>query len=71
MSQSKLGSAVEAWVNIAAGFGLSLLVWQTVGPSFGYNVTWHDNVQITTIFTGVSFVRSYALRRVFNWFHRS
>lgn len=66
MGQTRLGSLVEATCNIGSGFILSLIVWQTVGPWFGYEVTLTDNLGITSIFTAVSVLRSYLWRRYFN-----
>lgn len=66
MTQSRLSSLVEASLNIGSGFILSLVIWQTIGPLFGYVVTMHDNLAITSIFTGASLARSYVWRRYFN-----
>lgn len=65
--QTRLGSFVEQVLNIGSGFVLSLIVWQTIGPWFGYEVTLDKNLGITTIFTVVSIVRGYCWRRYFNW----
>jgi hypothetical protein len=67
MKQSKLESLVEASLNTASGFIVSLFVWQFIAaPLFGYHVTWKDNVLLTTLFTVVSVLRSYVWRRLFN-----
>lgn len=66
MRQTKLVSLIEAAVNIGSGFILSLIIWQTAGPLFGYEVTLTDNLGITSIFTVVSITRSYCWRRFFN-----
>ena len=67
MKQSKLESLVEASLNTASGFVVSLFVWQFIAaPLFGYKVTWADNVLLTTLFTVVSVLRSYIWRRLFN-----
>lgn len=67
MGQSKTESAVEAALNIGSGFILSMLVWQLIAnPVFGYEVTFGENVALTSIFTVVSLVRSYVWRRFFN-----
>jgi hypothetical protein len=58
---------IEAKVNLIVGFLLSMGVWQTIGPLFGYEVTIGDNLAITSIFTVFSFARAYTLRRLFNW----
>lgn len=67
MKQTKLESMIEATLNTASGFFVSLLVWQfAVAPAFGFEVSWHSNFIITGIFTGVSVLRSYLWRRFFN-----
>lgn len=67
MKQSKMESLVEASLNTASGFVVSLFVWQFIAaPLFGYHVTWADNVLLTTLFTVVSVLRSYIWRRFFN-----
>jgi low affinity Fe/Cu permease len=66
MGQTKLVSLIEQLLNVASGFVLSVLVWQVVGPLFGYEVTLTANLGITSIFTAVSVVRGYIWRRFFN-----
>jgi hypothetical protein len=64
--QSKKMSAVESVANIAVGAGIALATQVVVFPLFGMDVPMGDNLAICAIFTVVSFVRSYVLRRVFN-----
>lgn len=72
MRQTKLVSLIEATSNTASGFLLSFFVWHFVGPLFGYEVTWSDNLIFTSIFTVVSILRSYFWRRFFaNELHRA
>lgn len=64
--QSRLGSAVEAVLNVGSGFIVAMLVWQlAVAPLWGYEVTLLDNLGLTTIFTVVSMLRTYLWRRLF------
>jgi membrane protein implicated in regulation of membrane protease activity len=58
MAQTKIGSFIEAWVNIMVGFAINWCANMTVLPLFGF--------EIGLIFTVVSLVRSYVLRRWFN-----
>jgi len=67
MSQSRLGSLVETTINMLVGFWLSVLVQAVVFPLFGYDLPLHSNMAIVAIFTIVSMIRSYVLRRIFNW----
>jgi len=66
MSQTRLGSFVEAWANIAVGFGINFVANVTVLPRFGYHVTYFDAFWIGVVFTFISLVRSYVLRRWLN-----
>lgn len=60
-------SLVEALINVAVGFGLSVLTQMMIFPLFGLGVSLVQNLQIGAIFTAVSILRSYALRRLFEW----
>ena len=64
--QTKLGSFVEAWANIAVGFGINFVANMMVLPLFGFHVTASDAFGIGLIFTAISLARSYVLRRWFN-----
>lgn len=64
--QSKLHSLLEAWVNIAVGFWISVVANLVVLPLYGYPVSVGDAFGIGLIFTAISLVRSYVLRRIFN-----
>jgi hypothetical protein len=67
MTQSKRGSLLEASLNTASGFVVSLIVWRfLVAPMFGFSLDMETNVAVTSIFTVVSIARSYAWRRLFN-----
>lgn len=66
MSQSKTGSLVEALTNVAIGYSINLGANMVVLPAFGYRVTLHDAIGIGIVFTVISIVRSYVLRRWFN-----
>jgi len=66
--QSRLMSAIEASFNVLIGYLVSVLANILILPLFGYDVTVADSFAIGIAFTAVSLVRSYALRRIFNWF---
>lgn len=68
--QSRLHSFLEATANILIGSLISLLVQRLVFPLYGIQITLSQDIQIVAIFTVVSIVRSYVLRRVFNRFHK-
>lgn len=64
--QSKKGSLAESLVNIAIGIIIGFVSNIIVLPAFGYDVTIADGVVISLVFTSISLVRSYIIRRVFN-----
>lgn len=66
MSQTKLGSFAEAWANIAAGFTINWCANMVVLPWFDFHVTGSQAFGIGVVFTAISLVRSYVLRRWFN-----
>lgn len=68
MSQTRLGSFIEAWANILVGFTISYIANIVVLRSFGYAVTAGDAFWIGVVFTLISLVRSYVIRRWFNGF---
>jgi hypothetical protein len=65
--QSKLGSFIEAWANVAVGFGINYTANLLVLPAFGFtSLTWQTNIIIGLVYTVISVIRSYVLRRWFN-----
>lgn len=64
--QSRTHSAIEAVTNVAVGYGVAVATQVAVFPLFGVNLPLSQNLAIGVIFTVVSLVRSYALRRLFN-----
>ena len=65
MKQSRLMSLVESLANVLVGYGVAVVTQMAVFPLFGLVVTVTENLLIGLIFTTVSIVRSYALRRGF------
>lgn len=70
MSQSRTGSIIETLCNTAIGYAISFVSNLTVLPMFGFHVSLRDNAIIGVIYTVISIVRSYVLRRVFNRIRR-
>jgi hypothetical protein len=64
--RSRTMSFVEALANVLVGYGVGVATQVMVFPLFGLNASLDQNLVIGLIFTIVSLVRSYALRRVFN-----
>jgi uncharacterized protein (DUF2062 family) len=72
VSQSRLMSVVESVTNVAVGYGVAVGTQMAVFPFFGIEASLSDNLAIGAIFTVVSLVRSYALRRLSNrWTRRA
>lgn len=65
MRQSRRMSFVEALANVGVGYGVAVATQIAVFPQFGLETTMSENLTIGAIFTVVSIVRSYSLRRVF------
>lgn len=65
--QTKKMSFIETLTNTGLGFIISLLTTQVVLPQYKCSVTFSATFEITLIFTLVSIVRGYAVRRFFNW----
>jgi len=63
--QSRWMSFVESVTNIVVGYGLAVLTQIIVFPMFGLQPTLAQNLKIGAVFTVMSIVRSYILRRVF------
>jgi hypothetical protein len=67
MKQSRRMSMIETIAGVAIGFVVSVAASFVVYPWFGHAFTLAQNVGITIIFTVLSIVRGYAVRRAFNW----
>lgn len=63
--QTRLGSLIEAAMNTGIGLVISVIANQLVFPRFGFHPTLGENVAISAIYTVISIVRTYCVRR---WF---
>lgn len=70
VSQSRRSSAVEAIISVSTGFAVSLAASPIVYPLFGHAFTLTQNIGITLVFTVLSLLRSYLVRRFFVWLDR-
>jgi hypothetical protein len=70
VGQSKGMSFIEIGFSTAIGFLIAYITVAIVMPAFGHHVSPSQNFWITTIFTVVSIVRGYCVRRLFNAMHR-
>ncbi len=65
MKQTKKASLVESILNVAIGYGVAIAAQLTIFPLFGIHVSILDNLLIGALFTVVSIVRSFLVRRLF------
>lgn len=65
--QSRMDSIVEASINILIGFIISwLFFWAVISPIYGFRSGVGESFTITVLYTILSFVRQYFIRRWFN-----
>ena len=62
-------SLIETLVNVALGLIVSLISQLVIFQAYGIKLDFHQNLQIVGYFTAISIIRSYAVRRMFNWVH--
>lgn len=66
--QSRLHSIAETISNLVAGFFIQLVIYLWVAPKFmGITITPRQSVDLYIIFTVISVLRQYVVRRMFNW----
>ena len=56
---------VEAITNVVVGYGVAVMTQILIFPIFGLHTTLAQNLQMGLLFTGVSIIRSFLLRRLF------
>lgn len=67
--QTRKHSALEAFCNVVVGYWVAVAATQAILPLFGFEVRFDQNLAISGLFTVVSLIRSYVLRRLFNRWH--
>ena len=65
--QTKKQSFIETIVSVFVGWFIGVILNMLVLPLFDYDVSLTDGVLISIIFTAVSVIRSYTIRRFFNY----
>lgn len=66
MKQSKLGSLIEAIVNTAIGFIITCIFAPTIYYICNVKMSYHQMGLTTLLFTILSVIRGYVIRRFFN-----
>lgn len=64
--QSRLGSFIEALINVAIGFAINFVANIAILPLIGFHISVGQNLFIGVLYTLISVARSYAVRRWFN-----
>ena len=66
MTQSRLGSLIEACINVLIGFAINFVANLVILPLIGFQISVAQNLFIGVLYTLISVARSYAVRRWFN-----
>jgi hypothetical protein len=66
MNQTKLGSFIEVCANICVGFLINFIANIYILPLYGFNITGGQAFSMGLLFTVISVVRGYCIRRWFN-----
>ena len=65
MRQSRLMSLVEAMANVVVGLLVAVTTQIAVFPIVELQASLGQNLKLALVFTGVSIVRGYGMRRLF------
>lgn len=66
MKQAKVDSILEATINVMLGLAISMSANTLIFPLFGWDITMTENIYMGLIYSFISIVRSYIIRRAFN-----
>lgn len=69
MSQTRLGSVAETVIGTAIGFAVSWAATPLILAMFGYRAGARTAFGITVVYTILSLLRGYFVRRLFNRLH--
>jgi hypothetical protein len=64
--QSRSASLFETLTTTVMGFILSVAVQRALFPAMGHDFGFAENMVVASVFTAVSILRGYAIRRTFN-----
>lgn len=64
--QTKRQAMIEVWINIVIGFSLNAGMNLLLLPLVGAHITGGQNFWLGVVYTAVSLVRSYVIRRYFD-----
>jgi hypothetical protein len=66
VNQTRMGSLIEACINVLIGFWINFFANLVILPLVGFHITIAQNFYIGLLYTLVSVARSYVIRRWFN-----
>lgn len=66
MNQTRLGSLIEVCLNILIGFSINWIANIYILPLYGFAITGGQAFSMGLIFTVISVIRGYVIRRWFN-----
>lgn len=64
--QTRKQSIIEILLTTFIGMVISLIAQMIIYPIYNIPVTFKQNIHITIIFTFISIIRGYFIRRIFN-----
>jgi ABC-type long-subunit fatty acid transport system fused permease/ATPase subunit len=64
--QTKTRSFIESVTNVGVGYVLAILTQLVLFPIFHIQIRLAENFKIAAVFTGISVIRHYCIRRIFN-----
>ena len=64
--QSKRESMIETLTSVFVGWLIGVILNLTILPLFNYNITVVDSLLVSLVYTVISVVRGYLIRRFFN-----
>lgn len=67
MAQSKKASFQESITNVVVGFVIGYATNAIMLPLLGMHPSFGDSVILTIVFAIISVIRSYGIRRYYNW----
>jgi hypothetical protein len=68
--QTRLQSAAESVLNVLIGYGVAVVSQLFIFPPYGIHISLSTNLWLGMWFTVISLIRSYGVRRFFNWLHK-
>ena len=67
MRQTRKASFVESVANVTVGYGVAVISQLVVLPFFDIKINLKQDAELALVFTVISLVRSFTLRRVFEF----